>query len=41
MEFKYLYRVFVWCIEYVLEAVHLIYNIEQAGSGGQDRIGQG
>ena len=38
MEFKYLHQVFIQCIEHALEAVHLTYNVEQAGSGGQDGI---
>ena len=41
MEFKYPHQAFIRCIERALEAVHLTYNIEQAGSEGQDGIGQG
>ena len=41
MEFKYPHQTFIRCIEHALEAVHLTYNIEQAGSGDQDGIGQG
>ena len=41
MEFKYPHQAFIRCIERALEAVHLTYDVEQAGSGGQDGIGQG
>ena len=41
MEFKYPHQAFIRCIEHALEAVHLTYDIEQAGSGGQDGIGRG
>jgi len=41
MEFKYPYQAFIRCIEHALEAVHSTYDVKQAGSGGQDGIGQG
>jgi len=41
MEFKYSHQTFIQCIKCALEAVHLTYNVEQAGSKGQDGIGQG
>ena len=41
MEFKYPHQAFIRCIERGLEAVHSTYDVEQAGSGGQDGIGQG
>ena len=41
IEFKYLHQVFIRCIERALKAIHLTYNVKQAGSGGQDGIGQG
>ena len=41
MEFKYPYWAFIQCIEHAFEAVYLTYNVKQAGSGGQDGIGQG
>ena len=39
MEFKYLHQAFIRCIKHALEAVHSTYDVEQAGSGGQDGIG--
>ena len=41
MEFKDPHQTFIQCIEHALEAVHLTYDVEQAGSGGQNGIGQG
>ena len=41
MEFKYPHQAFIRCIERALEAVHSAYNVEQAGSEGQNGIGRG
>ena len=41
IEFKYLHQAFIQCIEHALEAVYSTYDVKQARSGGQDRIGQG
>jgi len=41
IKFKYPHQAFIRCIEHALEAVYLTYDIEQAGSGGQDGIRRG
>ena len=41
IEFKYLHQAFIRYIECALKAVYLTYDVEQAGSRGQDGIRRG